>query len=109
VGERGRGGRGSTFGRGGPENHIQLTTYSIEYRIQNTPAAKLVYIKLPMYLFFYMDLMILMGTSPLLGPLEGVGHRNGFSPVKIITFRAILTTGTLIVSTLPPAISCPHQ
>jgi hypothetical protein len=52
VGERGRGGRGSTFGRGGPENHIQLTTYSIEYRIQNTPAAKLLYIKLPMYLFF---------------------------------------------------------
>ncbi len=63
CGGEGRGGRG----RGGPlegvgpENHIKLATYSTryriqntEYRIQNTPAAKLEYIKLPMYLFFHM-------------------------------------------------------
>jgi hypothetical protein len=42
----------------GPENHIKLITYSTEYRIQNTEytCSKLVYIKFPMYLFFYMAL-----------------------------------------------------
>jgi hypothetical protein len=42
-------------------------------------------------------LMILMRENPLLRPLEGVGPRNGFSRIKIITSRTILTTGTLIV------------
>jgi hypothetical protein len=34
----------------------QHTVQNEKYRIQNTPAAKLRYIKLPMYLFFYMVL-----------------------------------------------------
>jgi len=36
------------------------------------------YIKLPIYLFFiwHLDLMILMWSHPLLGPLEGVGPEN---------------------------------
>jgi hypothetical protein len=46
----GEGGGGPLEGVG-PENHIKLTTCSIEYRIQDTAAAKLIYIKLPMYLF----------------------------------------------------------
>jgi hypothetical protein len=38
-------------------------------------ALKLMYIKLPMYLFFlrHFDLMVLMRAYPLLRPLEGVG------------------------------------
>jgi hypothetical protein len=38
-------------------------------------AQKLMYIKLPIYLFFIwrLDLMILMWANPLLRPLEGVG------------------------------------
>jgi hypothetical protein len=32
----GGGGRGRAIGRVGPENHIKLTTYSTEYRIQST-------------------------------------------------------------------------
>jgi hypothetical protein len=41
-------------------------------------AVKLMYIKLPMYLFFYMTLGLndLVGTDPLLGPLERVGREN---------------------------------
>jgi hypothetical protein len=62
----------------GPENHIKLITYSTEYRIQNTEytCSKLVYIKLPMYLFFIwrLDLMILMGA--ITWPLERVGLEN---------------------------------
>ncbi len=50
--EQVRKGGGGPLDGVGPENHIKLTTYSTEYRIQNTPAAKLMYIKLPMYLFF---------------------------------------------------------
>ncbi len=71
------GGRGGPLEGVGPENHIKLTTYSAEYRIQNTPAAKLVYIKFRCILVpvFYMALGLndLMGANPLLGPLEGAG------------------------------------
>ncbi len=71
----GRRGEGGPLDGVGPENHIKLTKYSTEYRIQNTPAAKLMYIKLTIYLFFIwrLDFIILMGANPLLGPLEGVG------------------------------------
>jgi hypothetical protein len=42
--------------------------------------------------------MILMRANSLLGPLEGVGPRNGFARIKIITSRAIETyINTLIV------------
>ncbi len=55
--------------------------------------------------------MILRGATSLLGALEGVGPenldffgptpsnapRNDVTPLKIITYRAIKTTGTLIV------------
>jgi hypothetical protein len=39
---------------------------------------KLMHIKLPMYLFFIwrLELIILMGANPLLGPLEGMGPEN---------------------------------
>ncbi len=58
----GEGGSGGPLEGVGPENHIKLATCSTEYRIQNTPEAKLMNIKLPMYLFFIwrLDLMILM-------------------------------------------------
>ncbi len=48
----------------GPENPIKLTTCNTEYRIQLQQNS---YIKLPMYLFFYMGLGL------------------GFAPIKIIT------------------------
>ncbi len=58
----GRGGGGPFKGLC-PKNHIKLTTCSTEYRIQNTEyrpqntaTAKLTYIKLPMYLFFFIAL-----------------------------------------------------
>jgi hypothetical protein len=57
-------------------------------------------------------LMVLRGATSLLGALEGVGPenldffgptpssapRNDVAPLKTITFHAIKTTGTLIVS-----------
>jgi hypothetical protein len=64
----------------GPENHKILTTCITEYRIQNREnicSNILMYIKLPIYLFFYMALglndfdggiMILMRANPLRGP-----------------------------------------
>jgi hypothetical protein len=54
------------------------TTCSTQYRIYNRAATKLMYIKLPMYLFLIwrLVLMILMGANPLLVPLEGVGPEN---------------------------------
>jgi hypothetical protein len=66
----------------GPENHIKLATCTTEYRIQNTAAAKLMYIKLPMYLFFIwrFDLMNLMG-----GQIHYLGHWKGWA-LKISTF-----------------------
>jgi hypothetical protein len=39
-----------------------------------------------------------------IGPLEGVGPQNGFSRIKIITSRAIKTTGSFIVNFTP--LSC---
>ena len=58
IGEQGGG--GEPLEGEGPVNHIKLTTYNTEYRIQNTAAAKLMCIKLPMYLFYIwrFDLMI---------------------------------------------------
>ncbi len=47
--------------------------------------------------------MVLRGATSLLGALEGVGPenlnapRNDVAPLKTITYRAIKTTGTLIV------------
>jgi hypothetical protein len=84
-GDGGGGGEGESLEGVGPENHIK--THNMQYRIQNTEtaAAKLMYIKLPVYLFFILrlDSMILMGANPVLGSLEGVGlfqgPRNGFA------------------------------
>jgi hypothetical protein len=50
----------------------------------------------PVFIWF-LDLMILMGANPLLGPLEGVGPWNRFAHIKIITSRAKWKTSTLIV------------
>jgi hypothetical protein len=77
----GEGGVGPLEGVG-PENHIKLTTCSTEYRIKNTEAAttaKLMYIKLPMYLFFNMALA--------LDAFDG--DKFGFATIKIIAPRAI--------------------
>ena len=49
-------------------------------------------------------LMVLRGATSLLGALEGVGPENldffgnDVAPLKTITYRAIKTTGTLIVN-----------
>ncbi len=53
-------------------------TWNSQHEVQNTPGAKLVYLKLPIYLFFIwrLDLMIFIGENPLLDPLEGVGPEN---------------------------------
>ncbi len=93
---KGEGGGGEGGGGGGPldgvgpENHIKLPTCSTEYKIQNIEyrmhdtkysyAAKLMYIKLPMYTCFLwcLDLMILMGQIHY----SGHSPRNGFSPSK---------------------------
>jgi hypothetical protein len=74
----GREGEGEGQWKGwAPESPIQHTVCSTEYRIQNTIASKLMYIQLPMYLFFKaLAFMILMGANPLLGPMEGVGPEN---------------------------------
>jgi hypothetical protein len=61
------------------EYSIQNTAYRIqntEYRIQNTAAAKLMYIKLPMYLFFYTAL----GLNDFDGGYSNFeGHWNGWA------------------------------
>jgi hypothetical protein len=70
-GREGEGGGEGGEGEGGPlkgvasENHIKLTTCSTEYRIQTTAAAKLMCIKLPMYLLFIwcLDLMAFLGPN----------------------------------------------
>jgi hypothetical protein len=73
-----RGGRGRTFGRG----PLKQTTYGTKYRTQNTPAAKLMYIKLPVYLFFYMAL----GFNDFDGgQIHYSGHWKGWA-LKILTF-----------------------
>jgi hypothetical protein len=43
--------------------------------------------------------MVLRSATALLGALEGVGPRNAVALLKTITYRAIKTTGTLIVIT----------
>jgi hypothetical protein len=63
----------------GPENHIKLTTYSTDYRIQNKEysCSKLMFIKLPKYLFYKaLGLNDFDGANPLIRPLEGVGPEN---------------------------------
>jgi hypothetical protein len=76
----------------GPENHIKLTTCNTEYRIQVTPAAKLMNIKLPMYLFFIwrLDLMIFMLAISITlangrdGPSKWIfTHKNHYLPRHI--------------------------
>ncbi len=42
--------------------------------------------------------MVLRSAASLLGALEGVGPRNDVALLKTITYRAIKTTGTLIVT-----------
>jgi hypothetical protein len=64
------GGGGRAIGSCGHESYIKLTRYSTEYRIQNTGATKLN--SCTCFFIWRWDLMILMGTNPLLRPLEGV-------------------------------------
>jgi hypothetical protein len=40
------------------------------------------------------------------GPTPSNAHRNDIAPLKIITYRAIKTTGTLIVIYMLPKIGC---
>ncbi len=61
-------GGGRAIGRMGPGNAIKLTT--VQYRIQSTSAAKLWYIKLPMFLIWCLDLLIFMRANPLLFCLD---------------------------------------
>jgi hypothetical protein len=70
------------------QQNIKLTTYSSEYRIQNRECGKLntenriqklMYIKLPMFLFFIwrLDLdLIFMRANPFQETLEGVDPEN---------------------------------
>jgi hypothetical protein len=60
---------------------------------------QLMYIKLPIYLFskWGLDLMILMGANPLLGPLEGVGPYIGFGRIKIIMKRILLVSTLQVI------------
>ncbi len=88
-----------TIGRGGPWKLRH-------FRALKCQRANVMYIKLPMYLFLYMALGLLMGANSLLGPLEGVGTENldflglkwhslcslpkrvPFEPKKVSIFRA---------------------
>jgi hypothetical protein len=80
VGEGG----GRAIGRMGPGNDIKLTT--VQYRIQSTAAAKFLYIKLPMYLFFIWALGLAdfdAGKSiTFLGPPLQVALEMDFLPSK---------------------------
>jgi hypothetical protein len=85
-----------------PSNTQQHTTTHNNTQQQHTTA--LGYIKLPMYQLFLwrLYLMVLRSATSLLGALEGVGPENldFFGPkwlLKTIMYRAIKTTGTLIV------------
>jgi len=83
------------WGRGGAgwylHMYIKLTTYNTEYRIE----AKLMYLKLPMYLLFCMGFERNDFDGGKSISMEGVGTWNGFPRIKIITSRAIYTTGTV--------------
>ncbi len=69
------------------------------------------YIKPPMYhtCFFVwrLDLMILRLANPFLGPLLGLALVMDIARLKIITSRAIKTTGTLKVND-EIQLSCPN-
>ncbi len=58
----------------------QQTVQNTEYRILNTEhrIQKLMYIKLPMYMFFYMGLGLKYSDAgkSIIRPLEGVGPEN---------------------------------
>ncbi len=83
-------GRRRAIGMCGPwkshkTHNIQYSTVNrirnTENRIPGTAAAKLMYIKLPMYLFFIwrLDLMIVMGANPFREPLEGGPNGTRFA------------------------------
>ncbi len=65
-----------------PENHIKLTTYSSDNRMQNTAASKTHVHKITNVHFFEVEVMILMGANLL------IRRRNGFDPIKTITSHA---------------------
>ncbi len=82
---------------------------------QHTTTA-LGYIKLPMYLLFWAQ-MALASLVPFQGPKKSRfseptpsnAPRNDVAPLKIITYRAIKTTGTLIVIMDRSATLCTLQ
>ncbi len=93
----------NTFTAAAKLMHIKLKVQNTEYIIQ-----KPIYIKLPMYLFFYMalglddfdvgksitrangrDCHFRAQMSQFSGPTLFNGHRNGFSHIKIITSYSV--------------------
>ncbi len=85
------------IGRGGPRKSRLLRALKWQplhsppfptIQITYTAAAILMYLKLPVF-YMTLGLMILMGANPLIGPLDGVGLRNGFARMNIITSRVI--------------------
>ncbi len=85
-----------------PTPRVHTTTHNNTHQHYTTA---LEYIKLPMYQLFLwrLYLMVLKGATSLLGALEGPNPtnapRNDVAPLKTITYRAIKTTGTIIVIT----------
>jgi hypothetical protein len=77
------------------------------------------YIKLPIYLFskWGLDLMILMGANPLLGPLEGVGpeYRDIFETQMALASLDVISVPKIILIFRSPPFQwpsswiCPHQ
>jgi hypothetical protein len=70
-------------------------------------ALKLIYIKLPMYLFFiwHLDLMVLMRANPLLRPLEWVGLEiKTFLGPEMAVSKASATPSNGLYNAY-----CPHQ
>jgi hypothetical protein len=79
--------------------YIRLTTYSTEYRIQNTSETHVHKITNVPVFYLALELMILMVANPLLGLLEGMGPENQMAlvslyaisgPKKVLIFRAHL-------------------
>jgi hypothetical protein len=58
-------------------------THNIQHRIQNIKTHVHKITNLPVFLYGAWTWLILMGTNPLLGPLEGKGAQNGFVPIQI--------------------------
>jgi hypothetical protein len=65
------------------------------------------YIKLPMYLLFLwrLYLMVLRAATSLLGASPSNAPRNDIARLKTIMYRAIKTTGTLIVKRSPEKLT----